>query len=208
MTSLSTRLLFVWLLCVVTATLGPFDFGAVPPGQEHGFTVFRYWSQQQDPIHVVLNLLLFMPLGALLHHEGRHRSVKLRSIVILAGATAVLLSFAVEALQRFLPGRESSLIDLVANTTGGLIGVFGDRAWGASVGVRVNELRARTSPAMLASIMTGSMVLALLTSGALQARTRLSNWSVEYPLLIGNEQTGDRPWRGRVFALATPAGSR
>ncbi len=38
-------------------------------------------------------------------------------------------------------------------------------------------------------------------SGALQTRTQLSNWSAEYPLLIGNEETGDRPWRGRVLGL-------
>ena len=48
----------------------------------------------------------------------------------------------------------------------------------------------------------------------LQRRTRLSNWSSEYPLLIGNELTGDRAWRGRVFALdisdaaTTPAAVR
>ncbi len=61
--------------------------------------------------------------------------------------------------------------------------------------------------------MIGSFLLvALLISATLQAGTRLSNWNPEYPLLIGNERTGDRPWRGRVFALditdaATPAAS-
>ena len=131
MTSLSTRLVFAWLLCAVIATLGPFDFGAAPPGQQHGFTVSRDGSDQQDPIHVGLNLLLFVPLGALLHHEGQRRSIKLLSIVIVTGAAAFLISLAVESLQRFLPNRESSLIDLVTNTTGGLMGVLGGRAWGS-----------------------------------------------------------------------------
>ena len=74
------------------------------------------------------------------------------------------------------------------------------------------RLRAATSSAMLAGLIGGFLVVALLISGTLQARTRLSNWDPEYPLLIGNEQTGDRPWRGRLFALeitdaATPAAS-
>ena len=76
----------------------------------------------------------------------------------------------------------------------------------------VDRLRAATSSAMLAGLIGGFLVVALLISGTLQAGTRLSNWDSAYPLLIGNEQTGDRPWRGRVFALeitdaATPAAS-
>ena len=60
--------------------------------------------------------------------------------------------------------------------------------------------------------LTCFTALALLISGALQNRSRLSNWSPDYPLLIGNEATGDRPWVGRVFELvitdaATPLAS-
>jgi len=55
---------------------------------------------------------------------------------------------------------------------------------------------------MLAAMMTSFAVLALGISALLQARTRLSNWAEDYPLLIGNEATGDRPWRGRVFRLS------
>jgi VanZ family protein len=201
MISVSTRLLIVWVLFVVTGTLAPFDFGATAAVHEHSFKMFQYGSYERDPMDFVLNLLLFMPLGALLHHEGQRRSLKLRSIVILTVATGFLISMTVEYFQRFLPTRDSSLIDVLANVAGGLVGVFGDKAWGASLAVFMGRLRARTSPAALASVMAGVMVLGLLTSGALQARTRLSTWSAEYPLLVGNEQTGDRPWRGRVFAL-------
>jgi hypothetical protein len=73
-------------------------------------------------------------------------------------------------------------------------------------------VRAATSSAALAGVVGGFLIVALLLSATLQARTRLSNWNPEYPLLIGNEHTGDRPWRGRVFAhdisdAATPAAS-
>jgi hypothetical protein len=59
----------------------------------------------------------------------------------------------------------------------------------------------KTSPAALRAMLAVFLMAALGLSATLQARTRLSNWSAEYPLLVGNELTGDRPWRGRVFNL-------
>ena len=44
-------------------------------------------------------------------------------------------------------------------------------------------------------------VTALVGSATLQARTRLSNWDVSYPLVVGNERTGDRAWQGRVYGI-------
>jgi hypothetical protein len=32
--------------------------------------------------------------------------------------------------------------------------------------------------------------------------TSLANWQIDYPILLGNETTGDRPWQGRVSRLA------
>jgi glycopeptide antibiotics resistance protein len=132
------RLILVWLLCAATATLAPFDFGAPPPGREEAFTGFSDGSQQQEPIHVVLNMLLFAPLGALLHRSGQSRAHKLVSIVMITGATAFLISFGVEWLQRFLPGREPSFVDISANTAGALVGVIASRSWheDAAKGVR------------------------------------------------------------------------
>ena len=111
-----------------------------------------------------------------------------------------------------MPTRDSSLIDVLANAIGSLLGVAADRRWGTPAAGRLARVRAATSSAVLAGVVGGFLIVALLLSATLQARTRLSNWNPEYPLLIGNEHTGDRPWRGRVFALditdaATPAAS-
>jgi hypothetical protein len=199
MRSVSRRLLLVWLLCIIAGTLAPYDFGA--PGQAGGLHVFATGSYERDPVHFALNLLMFVPLGALLHHEARDRTISLPVVMLLAGTAGLLISSVVEYGQAFLPSRDSSLIDVVANSTGALIGVMADMKWGMLVDAYLNRLRSRTSPAILIGIMSGFLAAELLLSGALQSRTRLSNWSLDYPLLIGNERTGDRPWRGRVFAL-------
>jgi hypothetical protein len=200
MHSVSARLLMIWLLCVLAGTLAPFSF-ATGVGLEHGLKVFEYGAFERDPIHFSLNLLLFMPLGMLLHREGRRRSVTLLPIVILVGIAGISISTTVEFFQAFLPTRNSSLIDVVADAVGALVGMAADRRWGASAEARVAQVRAATSSAMLAGLLGSFLVVTLLISGTLQARTRLSNWNPAYPLLIGNEHTGDRPWRGRLFAL-------
>lgn len=210
MNSVSARLLAIWPVCVAAVTLEPFNFAA-RAGLGHGLEVFEYGAHG-GPIHFVLNMLLFMPFGVLLHHEARRRSFTLLSIVIVAGMAGISISMIIEYLQAFLPGRDSSLIDVLANAAGALVGVAAERRWGTSARVRLGRVRAGTSTAILVGLVGSCLVAALLISGALQAETRLSNWNSEYPLLIGNELTGDRPWRGRVFALditdaSTPAAS-
>ncbi|MEP7308731.1 MAG: VanZ family protein [Acidobacteriota bacterium] len=208
MRSVSSRLLMLWLLCVVAGTLAPFGFAA--DGGEHGLRPLAYGAFERDPVHFVFNMLLFMPLGGLLYHEARRRSDKVLPVVILAGMAGLSISLTIECLQAFLPTRDSSLIDLLANTVGSMIGVAADRRWGTAAEERLNRMRAGTSPVTLGVLMGGFLCVALLVSATLQAGTRLSNWDPKYPLLIGNEYTGDRPWRGRVVALditdaATPA---
>ena len=129
MSALNTRLFFVWLLCAATATLAPFDFGPLSTSSAQGFTAYSDGSHQQDPTHIVLNMLLFVPLGALVYHKGQRSGLNLLSLVFVAGTTALLISFGVESLQRFLPSREPSLVDILANTAGALVGVLAGRLW-------------------------------------------------------------------------------
>ena len=138
----STRLMLIWLACAAMVTLAPFDFTVPPPGEEWGFTAFSAGSRQQEPTHFVLNMLLFGPLG-LLVYRGRRRHALLPRL-ILVGSLAFVVSFILECLQRFLPGRESSLVDVAANTSGALLGVLISRAMGGEVGRFVKRWRAST----------------------------------------------------------------
>jgi glycopeptide antibiotics resistance protein len=137
------RLIFVWLACTATATLAPFDFTLPPPGEEWRFTAFSAGSRQQEPAHFVLNMLLFVPLGILVY-GGRRRAHALLPTLILVGSVGFLISFIVECLQRLLPGRESSLVDVAANTAGALVGVFISRTLGVEIGRCVKKWRAST----------------------------------------------------------------
>jgi VanZ family protein len=151
MASISTRLLLLWLLFVIIGTQAPFGQTAA---EVHGPTAFAYGSHQQDPTDFALNLLLFVPLGVLLYSEGRLRSLTVVSIAFLAGTCGVLISTPLEYLQIFRL-RDSSLIDVLANTCGALLGVAANKAWGSSVETHVNRWRAGMSSPTLPGLTAG-----------------------------------------------------
>jgi len=181
------RLTAAWVVVIGLTTLAPFSFA---PGDPRPLLLFdRY---QQDPIDFVANVLLFVPLGALL----RKSSTGQRSIAACMAAGG-LLSLMAECLQGWLPSRDSSLIDVVANTAGTALGAaFTTRYEGRLTGALQS---ART--AVLAGTFAVVAIVSIVVSGFLQEQTRLENWSTAYPLVVGNEATGNRPWHGRVMTL-------
>jgi VanZ family protein len=72
----------------------------------------------QGRADILLNVALFVPLGFLLE-----RSLGVTRTALLC----LLASLAIETIQLFLPGRWSTLSDLLANGLGGLLGASGSR---------------------------------------------------------------------------------
>lgn len=69
------------------------------------------------------NIVLFMPLGFLLYAPAHRRlENRLRSVAAVV-AIGALTTVCFESIQYFLPGRTSSLIDTLANTSGAVLGV-------------------------------------------------------------------------------------
>jgi hypothetical protein len=187
--------LLIWMVWVGIITLFPFDFG-ITDGRR-----FIEHPLAQRLTDFPLNVFLFLPLGALWHSGGKHRSMGLPSILLLSSATGATTSLTVEFLQLYLPSRFPSVIDVVANSAGAVAGVYLHRKWAASAVAGVSRLRNAVSQGYVVGIMAAFATFALLVSATLQGLTRLSNWDVSYPLLVGNEQTGDRSWRGRVYSI-------
>jgi glycopeptide antibiotics resistance protein len=188
------------MLWLAILTLFPFNFSAEARSQ-HLIAVVLERDFAWRGRDVLLNAALFMPLGAWLHGEAQRRSMGLKQVVVLTAAASALVSLGVELLQLFLPSRFPSPLDVGANTAGAVAGVYVHNRWAPWATAVIARLRGRTSAAVIATVLVGLAIAALIGSAALQARTRLSNWDDAYPLLIGNELTGDRPWRGRVYRI-------
>lgn len=78
---------------------------------------------------VMVNILIFIPLGILIHGLLKSRyglTLKIALATLLAGT---LFSLGVESLQHFSITRNSSLIDVFTNTTGTAIGIIMDRCY-------------------------------------------------------------------------------
>jgi VanZ like protein len=81
---------------------------------------------------LVLNLLLYGPLGVLLRLTASRVSGRHIVQVLSAVSTVVLLSWVIESTQSLIPGRYASIQDVLANSLGGAVGVL--------LGHRVNSL--------------------------------------------------------------------
>lgn len=175
----SLKLLPVALLVIVAATGVPtqvrtasWDFGAL------------------NASDFVSNVGLYLPLGVALWRKS--------PLVVML--TAIVLSTAMELLQVLSFGRSPSAFDLIANTAGSGFGVAVAR-WRVAC-----KAEARPHRIILNAFTTGTaLVLAiglLLVWAFPVASSDLSNWESDYALLLGNETSGDRPWRGVLSALA------
>lgn len=182
----------MWALIVLAATIFPFD----PTWRGGSRTLFET-KGFRDTLDIILNIVLFVPLGLLLAQRFNRPALGWVRIGVVAGTSAFVFSLSIEALQLFSPLRTSSLIDVFTNTFGAVSGGVAYRAWGDAAAARISWFHRNHSMAIL--VLAGISAITLLASAALQYGTRLSNWNENYFLLLGNEHTGDRPWHGRVL---------
>lgn len=189
-------MLVAWVIVVAAVTLYPFEFaGAGSPWRIEMLFAGRHGQDLPDAL---LNLGLFVPFGWWL---GR-LSAGVGGQAVGAASAAVAgaaVSLTIECLQVLVPDRNPSLVDVAANAAGAACGAFARRS---RFGSRCDAawLGWTVSPSGLVLLLGAATAFALLGSAFLQQRTRLSNWS-DFPLALGNEPSGDRPWRGRIHAV-------
>ena len=91
---------------------------------------FRHASVADLTKDGVLNIAVFVPAGWLLHAAIRDVTLSLRARVLVVGGFCALFSLAMETVQFFMPSRYSSLIDVLTNTGGALLGALIAARWG------------------------------------------------------------------------------
>ena len=147
------------------------------------------WSNRFDIGDFVNNVLLYAPLGLALWRQSL--------LVGLAGAA--ILSTAIEILQIWHFERFGSAFDVVANVLGTACGILLARRLAQS-GRGTFDLFSINQRLTAFAILGVVMLLALWVAPA--RPSNLSNWNPDFELLLGNERTSDRPWRGTILELA------
>ncbi len=187
-------------LAILYLTLKPLDF------RFQALTLSQYLSRfvlpPSSPLDFPNNIFLFMPFGFGLAALLDRCQGSPRRLWPIVGVCGFLLTWLVESLQLFLTGRVSSVSDLLSNTLGALAGLGAYRLWQARLPIALRIRHLLGAPRQTAAILILYMAALAVLSLFLASSTRFTSWHPDYPLLIGNERGGQRPWRGHVHNLA------
>ncbi|MEM7113409.1 MAG: VanZ family protein [Chloroflexota bacterium] len=193
--------LLLAIFCILYLTLFPFDFFAPDTitlaaiRERFEFDIFSYYVLSDFP----RNVLLFVPFGFGLGLWWRRKNLL---AVVTAALFGLLLSLSIEIIQALFLLRFAAVADLLANAVGAvggivLYGLIGDWFWRVITAVYRHPY---TRPLLLA-LAVAYLAGLLATAYQLRQAVEPTNWSTEFPLLLGNEQTGDRPWAGEITTL-------
>jgi hypothetical protein len=109
------------------------------------------------------------------------------------------LSAAVEVAQLWHFGRQGALSDVLANALGVACGVIVGRWFARRRSISPASFPIDDRSAATAAICALLLVLAWIWPAR---PSTLVNWDRSFDLMLGNETTSDRPWRGAIAALA------
>ena len=179
-------ILLLSLALILLITLYPYSFSQ--EGLAGGWDFLLLGWGESSPWDSMINLALFLPLGIGAGKLIRELKPTGSSPFVAAVGAGFLLSYSIEVLQTFLETRFSSLIDVLANTAGSLIGLLCFESL---------ALRSFQPNHWFLGYLSAVLVVAI----PLQRSTTFSNWDTGFALLLGNEKSGDRPWNGRIQSL-------
>ncbi len=140
-------------LLIIYGSLYPFSFVAPPKGSLVALLTRLDWARTTRA-DVLANLLLYLPLGALLSFALPTRWSAARAAFVAAGI-GTLLAATLETLQVLEPFRVASLTDLVLNGIGTFAGAvlsLGVRAAGERMGPMLGAIDLRAAPVALALV--------------------------------------------------------
>ncbi|WAC74527.1 VanZ family protein [Roseateles sp. SL47] len=125
--SSATWLALGYLVLVIYASLYPFWPWRLPPSLPWPGIVGLPWPRYWIRFDLWTNVVGYWPLGLLCFAAVLRSGKGLWPALLLVGVGLPLLSFAMETLQYFLPGRVPSLADFLLNSAGAWLG--GATAW-------------------------------------------------------------------------------
>ncbi len=199
--SITLLMILISTFLILLATLYPFRFSFPDSFSLADILVnFNNVSTFEDQVN---NVLLFMPLGFYFSSYLQSQKIKIILQILIIILTSASLSFTVELLQVFLPSRVPTPSDVMNNSLGGFFGWLCFYIWNyqSFTNTNITRVRSRHSRKQIIAFSLGYIFLTFVIAFFWQNTTNLSNWNFNYPLIIGNEYTGDRPWQGYVSKI-------
>jgi VanZ family protein len=204
--SWSNRILIAAVVGILFLTLYPFCFYQHKKLPQTVSPFLLGTSDKSVKPHIIfLNIFLFVPLGLGLGAKLRERGKSWQLILTATGIAGIVLSYAIELAQIYIPPRDSGWEDVFTNSAGSFLGgclflLVGSQLfqflsrWEAS-------FEAWLSPARVVPALGLYFGLWLFVSVYLQQQTRLEDWDPACFLMLGNDATGRYPWKGKLSRL-------
>jgi glycopeptide antibiotics resistance protein len=187
------------LLLILIVTLFPFNFSSENLSIKEITQGFYHVS---NPLDFIVNILLFIPFGFSCSWCMQLKNLKAIANVLAVLSMSLSLTVFVESSQIFLANRFSTKTDILANCLGGFFGylsfILCYLFFLKSREKRSQVFQSRWLLIWLISYFTFSICITIPLSNA----TTLKDWNSDFPLVLGNEATGDRPWEGSIAQLA------
>jgi glycopeptide antibiotics resistance protein len=125
---LNLTITFLSLILILFITLFPFNF--LFEETFSGLDKFILGWGISTPLDILLNVLLFLPLGfGLTSYLMQKKSAAGLSVFGVILLVSFGLSYSIEILQVFQPSRFPSLFDVFSNCVGGLLGYIVSRSY-------------------------------------------------------------------------------
>ncbi len=202
----SNRILIASLIGIIYLTFFPFRFDFTMHHFLHG-SPFLLGSSLKNvgTLDFFLNILLFVPFGAGVAAKMKTRSVPRPAGLLAALAAGAITSYIVEFLQLYIPMRDSGWNDVLSNSIGSVAGFVFFEWCGETLLDPLSRLEAKLEHWL--SVPRASVFLALYLgfffalSIPLQKQTRLSNWDMAAPMVVGSDGTPQHAWKGQIAKL-------
>lgn len=190
-------------------TLLPFAVDFSTSLEKTGRQFFFPGLGETDLFDYIVNILLFIPFGiAVTLYFLAEKRVSYQAAFLLTYFSSFVLSYGIELCQMYMPSRFPAFFDVLTNSFGGAAGFFvlrfwllrgrfffaGLAKWAASL---IDSASSYSVKRMMLILLLYFAWIICVTFISRQV-TGLGNWSDSFPLLIGNEHTGDRPWKGKI----------
>lgn len=175
---LGIYLALAYTLLIVYASLTPFSGWRMPRAELFSFLLT--WPRYVTRFDVIVNVLAYIPLGYLIAVSCGGR-VRAHQTVLAAAACGALLSLTMETLQMFVPGRFSSVPDILSNGAGSLAGALLARAIGRRPDIAGRLARLRNRLFLQGRITDWGLILLALwfLTQANPSSPLMGNWMLE-----------------------------
>ena len=195
----SNKIVLLSIVIILLVTLLPFDFTYTSNFSLDDLKTIT--TTGSSPGDILVNLALFIPFGFGLTALLTSKKNSLRQSILLTFIVSFCFSSLVETLQIFSVLRKTTPTDIYSNSLSGFLGgvIF------LLVRNRLKRFYFYFNKRFFLEKFMIFWLIYLITIGisliSLKDATNLSNWNSQFPLMIGNEQTGNKPWEGEISYL-------